>query len=100
MNYKLYIGMNKKNGGKVTEQNFINVLNNCCKINNISGYSVTNSNGYYIYNNGNICIEKSKIILLVDIEQDIVLKAVKYLKKELCQESIMVESITNSFDFL
>jgi hypothetical protein len=47
----------------VTEQNFINVLSNCCKINNISGYSVTDSNGYYIYNNGDICIEKSKEVL-------------------------------------
>ena len=100
MNYKLYIGMNKKNGGKVTEQNFINVLNNCCKINNISGYSVTNSSGYYIYNNGNICIEKSKIVLLVDIEQDTVLKAIEYLKRELEQESIMLESVSNTFDFL
>lgn len=100
MNFKLYVGMNKKNGGKVTEQNFINILNNCCKINNISGYSVTESNGYYIYNNGNICIEKSKIILLVDIEEKAMLKAVEYLKKELFQESIMVESINNSFAFL
>lgn len=100
MNFKLYIGMNKKNGGKVSESNFINVLNNCCKINNISGYSVTNSSGYYIYNNGDICIEKSKIVLLVDIEKDTVLKAIEYLKKELCQESIMLESITNTFAFL
>ena len=100
MNFKLYVGMNKKNGGKVTEQNFINVLNNCCKINNISGYSVTEGNGYYIYDNGSICIEKSKIILLVDIEEKTMLKAVDYLKKELCQESIMVESVTNTFAFL
>ena len=92
--------MNKKNGGKVTEQNFINVLNQCCKINNISGYSVTDTSGYYIYENGSICIEKSKEILLVDIEEKAMLKAVEYLKKELFQESIMVESITNTFAFL
>ena len=100
MNYKLYIGMNKKNGGKVTEQNFINTLNQCCKINNISGYSVTDTSGYYIYNNGDICIEKSKEVLLVDIEKDTVLKAIDYLKKELCQESIMLESVSNTFAFL
>ena len=100
MNYKLYIGMNKKNGGKVTEQNFINILNQCCKINNITGYSVTNCNGYYIYDNGNICIEKSKIVLLVDIEKETILKAIEFLKRELNQESIMLESVNNSFAFL
>ena len=100
MNYRLYIGMNRKNGGKVREATFINVLNQCCKINNIIGYSVTDCNGYYIYNNGNTCIEKSKVVLLVGIEKDTVLKAVEYLKKELNQESIMLESVTSDFDFL
>ena len=100
MNFRLYIGMNKKSGGKVSESNFINVLNICCKEYNIAGYSVTNSNGYYIYDNGSICIEKSKEVLFVDIEKETVVRAVEYLKKELDQESIMVESINNDFDFL
>lgn len=100
MNYRLYIGMNRKNGGKVKEGAFINVLNNCCRKYNITGYSVTDCNGYYIYNNGNTCIEKSKVVLLVDIEKETVLKAVEYLKKELEQESIMLESVNSSFAFL
>ena len=100
MNYRLYIGMNKKNGGKVKEATFINVLNNCCRKYNITGYSVTDCNGYYIYNNGDTCIEKSKVVLLVGVEKDTVLKAVEYLKKELDQESIMLESVNNDFDFL
>ena len=100
MNFKLYVGMNKKSGGKVSESNFINVLNNCCKDNNITGYSVFNLTGYYTYDNGSTTIEKSKAVLLIGVERSTVLRMIEYLKKELFQESIMLESVVNNFEFI
>ena len=94
--------MNDKNTNedKTNLINFNNTLNYACKKLGIEGYTVTDTNGYYIYSNGNICNEKSKEVLFIGINEKDISPLVEFLKVELNQECIMIEYIKSEFKFV
>jgi hypothetical protein len=99
MNYKLYIGLDVENGKPWNRQDAVNIIISVCKSRGINALSLTESVGVYTYDKGETVQESTLVLLLVGFKGDIS-SLTKDLKKALKQECIMIERLTNTFEFI
>lgn len=98
-NYRLYIGLNVENGENWGRQDAINIIVSICKAKGITALSLADCQGIYTYDNGSTVFENTIVLTLIDTSVDI-MGLVLALKSALKQECIMLEHITNKFDFI
>lgn len=98
MNYKLYVGLNVYGEKDISISDGINTIVTLAKNMHIDALSIATCQGIYTYDNGNTVFENTLVITLVNYERDID-ELVKAIKKDLRQESVMIEIINNSFIF-
>ena len=91
--YLFYIGKNDKDQRKqiLSDAEFINYISQCFK-----NFTVTESIGYYTYEDGYTEQEKSLVVTVFNhIYKSDLIKIVDYLKTTLNQESIGVEIVND-----
>lgn len=91
--YIFYIGKNDKNQRKQTLSNneFIDYISQCFK-----NFTITQSIGYYTYEDGYTQEEKSLVVTVFNTYNDEDLKhIINYLKINLNQECIGIEIVNN-----
>lgn len=100
--YNLYIGLNDKDSKKQkistkrAKEEVIKVLNN----NGINGLTMYEVEGIFKHETGEVVLEKSLKIELLEVEEKDILKSIKELKKELNQESILLEKEKKEINFI
>lgn len=98
MNYKLYVGLNVDGERDISIGDGINTIVSVAKNMHIEALSIGNCQGIYTYDNGKTVFENTLVITLVNYEKDIN-DLIRAIKKDLRQESVMIEIINNSFIF-
>lgn len=91
--YTLSVGLNDKDS--IAQE--ISDMESCVRIieslneSLISGYTIYNANGFYTHENGTKVNEKTIIIDIVNEKKEKILKACNSIKRNLNQESILVQ---------
>ena len=100
--YILYVGLNDKDKKKqlITTANAKKLIKKTLFKNNVEGYTIYMANGLYKHDNGQITQEKTIIIELLYINNNILNIIIQELKKILNQESILkqIQKINVSFE--
>ena len=93
--FTLYVGLNDKDTKKqkVATKKAREIVQNVM-LGNVDGYTISEAEGLYRHESGEITIEKTMRIELLFVEKEQVKTIVDALKKQLNQESIAVQEET------
>ena len=93
--FTLYVGLNDKDTKKrkVATKKAREIVQNVL-LGNVDGYTISEAEGLYRHESGEITIEKTMRIELLFVEKEQVKAIVGALKKQLNQESVAVQEET------
>lgn len=89
--YDIYIGSKHSDTSDTAEE--LSVIQRCiCEYmsETESGFSVTHQTGGYLHSNGAFIVEDSILISITGTDDKTVKKLAKRLKRQFCQESVLV----------
>lgn len=99
----LYVGLNDQHTKKqkIRTRKAFKIINSLLLNNySLAGATLQLSNGIYKHNDGKIIIEKTIIIILLDVEDEKINLIIKDLKNIFNQETILKESSTINYSFI
>lgn len=99
----LYVGLNDKDRKKqiIKTKKAIKIINDLL-INTylLEGATIQTAKGIYKYEKGKTVIEKTIVVILLDVEEKKINMIVKDLKNILNQESILIETNPINYSFI